>query len=268
MNNSKYEREYNVLSAAVIDAYETKFSRMNVSVMDKSRFDVVTENDLRIEEYIIEIIKREFPGDLILSEEKNPDTVVSNRTWTIDPIDGTFNMSRRSPLYGIQCALYLNGEIVFSIVYLPELNEFYSAQMNCGSYLNGSKIGVSKSDLEHSAVSFGDFPHTRPDDFNDEHKLMKRLSERIAKIRMFGSACIDFVYLASGRIDGTVLFTKNKWDIAPGILIAREAGAKIRSLEGEYSENSRVVIGAATDLLYECIVDCMKGDRLDSNKNQ
>lgn len=255
MSVVRYSKEFIVMSKALKNAYEKVFSR-HAATEDKGKFDVVTANDYGIEEYIINVIKAEFPEDRVLSEETNSNTVVMDRTWTIDPIDGTYNMSRNSPLFGIQCALYIDEIIVFSIIYLPIFDELFYAEKDGGAYLNGKRISVVQSDLEHAVISFGDFPHKRPDDFNDEHKLMRALSSKVAKIRMFGSACFDFVYLASGRTDGTIIFTKNKWDIAPGILIASEAGAVIRSLSGEYSFDSRVVIATSTVDLYDCIVEC------------
>ncbi len=258
MNKAMYQKELEVMESAIRKAYSDCFSFDKLISKDKGRFDVVTNNDYKIEEYLIRTIESNFSKDNILSEETNSNTLIQERTWTIDPIDGTYNMSRKSPLFGIQCALYKDDEIVFSIVYLPMLNELYHAEKGCGSYLNGKKITVIQNDLEHSAVSFGDFPHKRIADFQDEHRIMSNLSASIAKVRMFGSACIDFVYLASGRTDGTIIFTKNKWDIAPGILIASEAGAIIRSLDDEYFEGSRVVIATATNDLYNCIVDSYK----------
>jgi len=70
---------------------------------------------------------------------------------------------------------------------------------------------------------------------------------------MFGAASIDFAFVASGKTDGAVIFTRNKWDIAPGILLCREAGAMIMDLNGEYSNNSNVVIAVATNDLYQVI---------------
>ncbi len=256
MSGSMYEYEHKVMSNAIKNAYSTIFSYNNMLVQDKDKFDVVTVNDYKIEEFLIKTISEHFPNDQILSEETNFDTQVKGRTWTIDPIDGTYNMSRNSPMFGIQCALYENEHIVFSIIFLPEFDELYYAEKGCGSFLNGQKISVAKNDLSHSVISFGDFPHKYLDDFADEHRIMTKLSERVAKIRMFGAACIDFAYLASGRTDGTVMFTKNKWDIAPGILVAKEAGAFIGSLSGEYTPNSRAVIAASTVELYNGIIEC------------
>lgn len=234
-------------------AYEEFGAFDKSSKTDKARFDLVTSTDFRIEEFIISEIQKKYPDDRILSEETNSQTVVEGCTWTIDPIDGTYNMANGIRLYGVQCAMYIGSELKISAIYLPHFHEMYCAVAGSGAYLNGERIFVNKTDLEHSIVSFGDFPHSRPDDAAIEMNIIKQLSSQIARIRMFGAASIDFAFVASGKTDGAVIFTRNKWDIAPGILLCREAGAMIMDLNGEYSDNSNVVIAVATNDLYQVI---------------
>ena len=75
---------------------------------------------------------------------------------------------------------------------------------------------------------------------------------------MFGAACIDFAFVASGKTSATVIFTKNKWDIAPGILLCQEAGALLKGNDGEYTDESNVVIASATEELYQTIIEALK----------
>ena len=44
-------------------------------------------------------------------------------------------------------------------------------------------------------------------------------------VRRAGSAALNFCFLAAGRYDGYWSFSTKPWDIAAGLLIAREAGA-------------------------------------------
>ena len=74
---------------------------------------------------------------------------------------------------------------------------------------------------------------------------------------MFGAACIDFAFVACGKTSGTVIFTKNKWDIAPGILLCQEAGALLKGNNGDYTDESNVVIASATEELYQTIVGAL-----------
>jgi myo-inositol-1(or 4)-monophosphatase len=66
------------------------------------------------------------------------------------------------------------------------------------------------------------------------------------RIKMFGAACMDFSALACGRTDALVMFSKNLWDIAPGALLASEAGAYIFGLDGkEYTDRSNALIAVS-----------------------
>ena len=56
-------------------------------------YDVVTDSDVRTEEFVLSRIAEEFPGDSVISEETHPDAGEGERCWVLDPIDGT--MPRR-----------------------------------------------------------------------------------------------------------------------------------------------------------------------------
>lgn len=240
------------------DAYTTLGLLDKNSLFDKAPYDLVTSTDFNIENYIISKIKEKYPNDKILSEETNNKTIVENCTWTIDPIDGTYNMANGIKLYGIQCAMYIDGRLDLSAIFLPHFNELYYAKAGAGAYLNGERIKAKISPLDHSIVSFGDFPHKRSVDMESELNLISSLIPKIARIRMFGAACIDFASVAAGRTSGTVIFTKNKWDIAPGILLCQEAGALIKGINGEYNQDSNVVIAVSSEELYNEIMIGLK----------
>ena len=143
--------------------------------------------------------------------------------------------------------MFDNGEPVVAAIYLPVFNEMYYATKGGGAYMNGSKISTHFTSLDKSIISFGDFPHSRPNDIRDERIIMNEMYNHIARVRMFGAASIDFAYLASGKTQGTVIFTRNKWDISPGILLCKEAGAIVIGDKGEYTHESRYVIAVADE---------------------
>ena len=123
----------------------------------------------------------------------------------------------------------------------------YTAEKGEGAFLNGKRVFCRERPADRAIISFGDFSHRRPDDLTDEHRVMFYLSPRVSKIRMFGSAAVDFALLVTGRIDGTMFFTKLQWDIAPGALLTREAGGVVTSFEGDYTLDSRAVVAASCE---------------------
>lgn len=227
-----FERE--LLSKKIIDIYN-KNTRQGISnIIQKSTFDLVTDIDFNIEKDLSKVILENFPNDLIHGEETTHKELTDKRTWTIDPIDGTCNMANTIPVYGVQLALFEKNEPVLSMIYLPNFNMFMYAVKGEGSYLNGVKVNVKQNNpLNNAMISFGDYTHKSVLLADLQHKAIGYLYPRIAKIRMFGAACVDFLCCASGKTDGTVVITKNLWDLAPGILICKEAGAIITNLTGE-----------------------------------
>lgn len=255
----KYSNELEFIKAEMLSAYKNH-GNIKLHTSQKSAFDLVTDIDINIEKQLSAAIRKAYPNDRIHGEEFSASEIIEGRTWTIDPIDGTCNMANGSKLYGMQCSLIDNNEIVLGIVYLPHLDEWIYASKGSGCYFNGERI-TANSDitLNNAIVSFGDYPHTNKNNIgNIEHTAIKRLYPQIAKIRMFGAACMDFSFVAQGRTHGTVIITKNLWDIAAGIAICKEAGAIVTNINGmPYKLGDDGVVVAANATLSTLLRDCL-----------
>lgn len=202
-------------------------------VSQKDRFDLVTDLDVAIEQYITNQIHEQYPQDSILGEELTQNSVVQGRTWTIDPIDGTVNMANRIPIYGIQCALLENAIPLVSAIFFPETGTMCYAQKGAGAYIGERKQScASATAISHSIVTMGDFLH---DEAGAKRQLqvLQNVSSEVAKIRMFGAASYDFFLLATGATHAHIMFATTLWDIIPGLLIAQEAGAVVTNLKGD-----------------------------------
>jgi myo-inositol-1(or 4)-monophosphatase len=75
-----------------------------------------------------------------------------------------------------------------------------------------------------------------PYDIHVEHRreldLFEAFVTRARGVRRFGSAALDLAWVACGRFDGFWESKLKPWDLAAGVLIAREAGAVASDLEG------------------------------------
>lgn len=250
-----YEKELEFLEQTLKSAY-ARFAADTVCVSEKAKFDVVTNVDKGIEKFFQSTLNQTFPGDRILGEEYTSGLELQDRTWILDPIDGTFNFSVGSQLFGLQAAFWDKGALQISALYLPKFCEYYEAKKDSGAFCNKKRICVSQRHGENAIVSFGDLPHTRPDDTEDELKMIQNAQRSVAKLRMYGAACVDFAYLASGKTEGVVLFTKNKWDLAPGLLLSQEAGALCFAVEGgPYHFNSRGIIACSSKEIFNLITN-------------
>lgn len=227
-----YIDEKNFIITEIKKTYENIVTKEFI-ISQKSQFDLVTDIDLTIEKVLTSAINTKYPNDLIVGEELSFEKKITGRVWTIDPIDGTCNMARDIKLFGVQCSLIENGEIVLGVIYLPFYDEVIYAIKNQGCFLNDKKVGVKEGEINNSIVSFGDYSHKYKKLASLQHSSIQFLYPLISKIRMFGAACIDFSNVAIGRTDGCVVMTDNLWDICPGIIICKEAKAFVTNLKGK-----------------------------------
>lgn len=85
----------NIAKKIIIDNYNKTF-KINKKIDDS----FVTEIDIKVQEAIIKIIKKEFPNDKIIAEEKKNEKV-TKRCWFIDSIDGTIDFIKRNGEFSI-----------------------------------------------------------------------------------------------------------------------------------------------------------------------
>jgi len=220
-------------------------------IVKKGVIDLVTEVDLAAEKIILEIVSRNFPEDNILSEEAGKRDESSNRTWLIDPLDGTTNFAHRFPFFAVSIALEIENEVVLGIVYNPYMNEFFEAAKGKGAYLNDEPLRVSATfSLQESLLATG-FPydvHERPEKIMG---LLEKMTVRAQGIRRLGSAALDLCYVAAGRLDGFWEESLNPWDTGAGDIVVREAGGRLTTfLGGPYHPYLKSVV-ASNGLIHE-----------------
>ena len=191
----------------------------------KADKDYVTDADKASEELIRKILLEACPEDAFLGEESGVTGDDSQGIWVVDPIDGTTNFIRKIPPYTISIAYMKGGQPRAAAVYAPLTNEMFSAYEGGGAFLNGTPIHVSDSTKPIECILGLSFAHRHPVDAEIMFKLIPRLSLQVNDIRRLGSAAYDLCCVASGRYDAFIERKLYIYDIAAGILIAREAGA-------------------------------------------
>ena len=226
----RYSREREAipgLVARAVDSYcHTGSKSQEVKGNATGSFDIVTDADERAQQIIIDGLNEMFPEDLIIAEEHRDNPLTDARTWVIDPIDGTLNYNRGVPVFGTQLALMIDKEPVFAMISLPALGEVYMADRDTGAFLNGKPLRQSGSrPLKECIVSTGDFSRKKVFWREKHEELIGRMRDEVARVRMFGAACADFAFLASGKTDIHLRFVNKLWDFIPGMFIAEMSGA-------------------------------------------
>lgn len=252
-----YTAELSFITEKIKEAYSRFAASGPKDIRSKSAFDLVTEVDVNIERFLTDAILSAFPNDKIHAEELSSSQEILGRTWVIDPIDGTCNFAHGIPTYGIQCCLFDEGAPKMAVIYLPCQDELYTAAEGEGCFLNGESISVDKSVTADTAViSVGDFTHKSDRLAALQYKAVGYLYPRVSKLRMYGAASVDYAWFVSGRLAATVFTTRNLWDIAPGILMSREAGAIVMGLDGNpYDFTKEGVMLAANEEIATLMAD-------------
>lgn len=199
----------------------------------KSAVDPVTVIDRQAEEAILTVIHAHRPDDSVLGEEGGGDVVGSGRRWLIDPLDGTVNFVAGVPHVAVSIGLWDENEPLAAVIVDVMRDDVFAAARGLGATLNGKPIRVSeRSDLGSSLLVTG-FPYDRQQKA-DLYTAAVTDALRVARgVRRFGTAALDFAWVAAGRLDGYWEFGLKPWDVAAGILIVREAGGRATDQAGQ-----------------------------------
>ncbi len=195
--------------------------------------NLVTEADHASEKAIFDVIKKDYPGHFILSEEAGEIVTDSTYKWIIDPIDGTVNFAHGIPICCVSIAIEQDNEMIMGVVYNPFINEFYFAQKGYGATLNEKMIRVSKGTEVGSSCLVTGFPYTYLDQPNGPLEVFSRLIRKGVPVRRLGSAAMDLCWVAAGRFDGFYEHKLQAWDSAAGFLIVEEAGGRVSDFTGK-----------------------------------
>jgi myo-inositol-1(or 4)-monophosphatase len=175
----------------------------------------------------------------------------------ICPLDAHMNYVRGIGPYGTMAAFIERGEPVFGAVYLPETDELLTAEREKGARLNGRKTESSgKADLSRAVVCC---------ECNVYDEQMAPLSmgaiEALARNavvwRNLGSPAAEFLWLATGRIDGLIAPMLESAHAA-GYLAMQEAGAKVTDREGNPFTLRSASIIAANSKLHQDLFDLVR----------
>ena len=74
--------------------------------------------------------------------------------------------------------------------------------------------------------------------------MVAALLPQVRDIRRMGSAALDLCAVASGRLDAYFERGLQPWDQAAGVLVAREAGARVTGARGLHPGEELVVAAA------------------------
>lgn len=230
-------------------------------ITKKGDIDLVTEADVQAENSIFEIIREHFPRDNLLSEESGSRGRTSNRTWIIDPLDGTTNFVHGFPFFAVSIALEVDGEVVMGVVHNPFMGELFRAARGVGAFLNNQALRVSRTRQLQEALLGTGFPYDIREHPREPMDLFEKMLVTAQGIRRPGSAAIDMCYVAAGKLDGFWEKDLKPWDTAAGSVIVEEAGGLVTTFQGKTFSPYRTSVVAANPYIHGAMIEILNGKK-------
>ena len=224
------ERDRQIMCRAVQMAGDAVLKRFRKEIRSWQKDDAspVCDADHEANQILYEyLVALHDPSYGYLSEEStdNKERLATKRTWIIDPIDGTRAFLRGDPHFTICVALIEDGQALASAVYNPATAEFFDAIAGGGAFLNGQKINASDRNVLKGCALLANRPMIDHKDWPQPWPDMH--------VEQRNSTNYRLALVAAGRFDATLAMTrKADWDVAPGALIAQEAGARVSDHTG------------------------------------
>lgn len=206
------------------------------TVTHKGMVDLVTDADQASEALIHQGLSDAFPDHRLMGEEGSVGAKVSIAEqpwgWVFDPLDGTTNYAHRYPHFAVSIALEYAAVPVMGVVYDPTRDELFAARKDHGATLNGVPIHVTEeTELQQSLLATG-FSYNMTDR-PQQYAMWEIFNNAARGVRRDGAAALNLCWVAAGRLDGFWERPVQAWDMGAGVIIAREAGAKVTALEHE-----------------------------------
>lgn len=245
MTDDHIQKALDIAKAATAEA-GTELSRHfgTVEAMTKGNTgqnvaDVVTELD-RQTELFLEQEFRKFDPTIAFRGEEFGVRAEADRTWLVDPIDGTGHFVRGLPFCTTMVALIENNQVIMSVIYDFVRMDMYWAIKGQGAYRNDERLQVSNRPLSKALISF----ETRLD---NPHNLAAYLRVQKTANTIHTVNCgFEFAMIAVGKLEGRIGLNPygEDWDFAPGSLLVTEAGgiaANIGEAEYDYRNHDYII---------------------------
>jgi myo-inositol-1(or 4)-monophosphatase len=200
--------------------------------------DVVTELDMAAESLILERLRASYPGHRIIAEESGilDGAPGEEMVWLVDPLDGTNNVAIGMPVYAVGLALCARGEPVLGVVHDPVTGRTWSALNGGGAQgPGGAPLTLPERPRpgreRNPVLAWTQGHQVRPGDAV-AFRLRSRVEAGCARMLQLWAPLVGWAMLARGDIDGFVGYLPEIVDLPAGALLAAEAGAELRRLDG------------------------------------
>jgi myo-inositol-1(or 4)-monophosphatase len=215
----------------------------------------LTEEDVRIENELKNIVLELGPDHSFYAEEENDVFSTTSHVWPADPISATKTFLAGRPHYAITVAHLFEGQALFAVVFDPTEGpdgELYIARRDKGATRNGQPLLVPE-------YTDGPVILRVPPKYTKDEK--QEANRRLAAFRPKNdndySVGLIHCLVAKGEFSGYVSIAKDSFPHFAGALILNEAGGIATNGYGseDLSHNDRLFISAFTPKLHQSLLE-------------
>ena|SRR5579883_1411543 len=230
---------------------------------------ISTHVDRGSQELILRYLKERFPGDGLCAEESTDSSRTApagNRTWVVDPIDGTRGFAMKNGEFSVMIGLTVDARPVVGVVLEPVTMRWTFASLGGGCWTRTGdgpptlcRVTATADPVESTLVQ------SRPKSKDTPTGPVRVL--RPARVLETYSAGVKMAIVARGEADLYVNTYPNfhDWDICAGHILIEEAGGKVAGISGEpltyggpgYKQRSGMV--ASNGAIQERAVGLLRG---------
>ena len=196
-------------------------SNDNLDIQSKPDGTLVSEADMQSNQLVLGALRELFPHDAVLSEEISADLGLlqrSERTWVVDPLDGTSSFLNGRDDFSILVALVERHVPTWGVMHFPARGLMVLGCQGEGAFCNGVRLKVSQAtQAQPGRVYIRNFEAKRPG---------------LASPMM--DSGLAFLKVANGELDGAIIrmTTHREWDLAAPIAVLLEAGGMVSDQTG------------------------------------
>jgi 3'(2'), 5'-bisphosphate nucleotidase len=206
----------------------------DVEVSLKGKSDPVTEADRRANAYLVDELRRAFPGDGVVAEE-SPDTsdaLQKGRCWYVDPLDGTKEFLAKNGEFAVMLGLAIDGEARLGVLYQPAADKLYRGVVGEGAHLEheGRVQALRVSDEADTAKLRLVVSRSHRSEATDQIKSRLGITDEACS----GSVGLKIGLIAEQRADLYVHPSNRScaWDACGPEAVLRAAGGRFADMAG------------------------------------
>jgi myo-inositol-1(or 4)-monophosphatase len=208
--------------------------------------DWVSVADRSVEALCRARLAEAFPGDMMLGEESGGS--VGERTWIVDPIDGTINFVHGLRYWCVSIAYLEDGVRRIGAIYDPPHDELFLASAGGGANVDGRPLHVSAcASLDRALLVHG---YVYRHDLDAHLRLRRALIEVGAEVKDHGAGALMLAHVAAGRFDAYLEPHMHPWDASAGLLLVEEAGGRVLPYPGGEGLRAGGAVLASAPALY------------------